>query len=94
MSLDTNDKTKCESLNVIQKNIQSKEMTKAEVMRTYGVEIEDRSASITPEFVDRVLKIHKGNGYVPVEIKKEHVGLKLGSLVRSKRIPEYKKKKK
>jgi ribosomal protein S19 len=39
------------------------------------------------------VKIHKGNAYVPVEIKKEHVGLKFGSLVRTKRIPEYKKKK-
>lgn len=94
MSLESNEKTKCKNLNQIQKNIKSKEMTRAEVMKTYGVELEDRSASILPEFVDKILKIHKGNGYVSVEIKKEHVGLKLGSLVRSKKIPEYKKKKK
>ena len=94
MSLESSDKNKSKDLSVIQKNIQTQELTKTEVMRTYGVEIKDRSTTITPNFIDKVIKIHKGNGYVGLEIKKEHVGLKLGQLVRTKRIPEYKKKKK
>jgi len=94
MSLEMSGNNKSKDLAVIQKNIQSQEMTKAEIMRTYGVEIKDRSTTIIPEFIDKVIKVHKGNAYVPLEIKKEHVGLKLGNLVRTKRIPEYKKKKK
>ena len=80
-------------LKQIQKEIQTKEMSRGEVMRTYGVETKDRRSTIVPEFIEKIVKIDKGNSYVAVEIKKEHVGLKLGSLVRTKRIPEYKKKK-
>jgi ribosomal protein S19 len=63
-------------------------------MKTYGIEIKDRRSTIIPDFIDKIVKVHKGNGYVAIEINKEHVGLKFGNLVRTKKIPEYKKKKK
>lgn len=63
-------------------------------MKTYGVEIKDRRSTIIPDFISKIVKIHKGNGYVATEIVKEHVGLKFGNLVRTKRIPEFKRKKK
>lgn len=94
MSQKKSDVKKSEDLTVIQKNIQSRELTKIEIMKLYGIEIKDRNTTILPEFIDKIVKIHKGNGYVAIEIKKEHVGLKLGNLVRTKKIPEYKKKKK
>lgn len=94
MSLNIDSKDTSENLSVIQKNIQTQEMTKIEIMRNYGIEIKDRNTTILPDFIGKIIKIHKGNSYVPLEIKKDHVGLKLGNLVRTKRIPEYKKKKK
>jgi len=78
----------------IEHELKTKDLTKIELLRKYGVPIYSRNSTILPEFLNKILLIHTGNDFFPLIVQKEHVGLKFGSLAPTKKFPVYKKKKK
>lgn len=48
-----------------------------------GVRTQSRSSTVLPAMVGALLHIHNGREYMPVKIKEEMVGRKLGELVRT-----------
>jgi ribosomal protein S19 len=46
-----------------------------------GVQTKARSSTIIPAMVGALLHIHNGMSFVPVKIKEEMVGMKVGQLV-------------
>ena len=52
-----------------------------------------RSSTIIPELIGRTLPIHDGKNFKSVLVNSLAVGLKLGELVLSKKVPVFKKKK-
>ena len=56
-----------------------------------SITITERSSTITPELVDRQVRVHNGKEYKKLEIKNEHIGLKIGELVATKKVAKYQK---
>ena len=50
-----------------------------------GVQTKARSSTVIPAMVGALLHIHNGHHFIPVKIKEEMVGLKVGQLVETKK---------
>jgi small subunit ribosomal protein S19 len=48
-----------------------------------------RRSTIVPQMVGHTFLVHNGQKYTPIEIRKEHVNLKFGSLVASKKFHKH-----
>ena len=54
-----------------------------------GVRTQARSSTIIPDMVGALLHIHNGHHYLPVRIREEMVGMRVGQLVATKKPFSY-----
>lgn len=53
-----------------------------------------RAATITPQYIDTVVRIHSGKHFIPLMVTQNHVGFKFGSFVRTRKRCKHKAKSK